>query len=341
MGKTSLALGFARHVGVEANLPVAVFSLEMSRHEVTQRLMCAEALVDSQSLRTGKMRQEDWGRLVGRLRPAVAGADLHRRHGRHERDGDPLEGAAPEEPGEGPVADRRRLPAADAGRDGVREPRAGDLAHLALAEGAGARPRRAGDGAVAAVARRREPAGQAADAVGPRESGINRAGRGRRHVHLPRRVLRQGLRDEQGHRRADRRQAPLRRHRLRSSSRSARSTPCSPTSPAGRPDVSGTVIVGAQWGDEGKGKIVDLLAERFDDRRPLPGRLERRPHGRRRRRDVQVPAAAVGHPRPGQALRARQRRRDRPGHAVRGARRAREPRPHRRRACASPATRTS
>jgi replicative DNA helicase len=41
-----------------------VFSLEMSRHEVTQRLMCAEALVDSQNLRTGKMRQEDWGRLV-------------------------------------------------------------------------------------------------------------------------------------------------------------------------------------------------------------------------------------------------------------------------------------
>ena len=64
MGKTSLALGVARYVGVEANLPIAVFSLEMSRHEVTQRLMCAEALVDSQNLRTGRMRQEDWGRLV-------------------------------------------------------------------------------------------------------------------------------------------------------------------------------------------------------------------------------------------------------------------------------------
>ena len=65
MGKTSLALGIARHVGVEAKLPVAIFSLEMSRHEVTQRLMCAEGLVDSQSLRNSKtMRQEDWGRLV-------------------------------------------------------------------------------------------------------------------------------------------------------------------------------------------------------------------------------------------------------------------------------------
>ena len=66
MGKTSLALGIARHVGVEAKLPVAIFSLEMSRHEVTQRLMCAEGLVDSQSLRNSRtMRQEDWGRLVG------------------------------------------------------------------------------------------------------------------------------------------------------------------------------------------------------------------------------------------------------------------------------------
>ena len=64
MGKTSLALGFARHLGVTAGLPVAIFSLEMSRHEVTQRLMCAEALVDSQNLRSGKMRSEDWSRLT-------------------------------------------------------------------------------------------------------------------------------------------------------------------------------------------------------------------------------------------------------------------------------------
>ncbi len=64
MGKTSLALGFARHVGVNCGLPVAIFSLEMSRHEVTQRLMCGEALVDSQNLRSGKMRPDDWTRLT-------------------------------------------------------------------------------------------------------------------------------------------------------------------------------------------------------------------------------------------------------------------------------------
>jgi replicative DNA helicase len=64
MGKTALALGFARYVGVNARLPVAVFSLEMSRHEVTQRLMCTEALVDSHHLRTGRLREEDWTRLT-------------------------------------------------------------------------------------------------------------------------------------------------------------------------------------------------------------------------------------------------------------------------------------
>jgi replicative DNA helicase len=64
MGKTALALGVARHVGAERNIPVAVFSLEMSRYEIVQRLMCSQALVDSQRLRTGKMQSEDWARLT-------------------------------------------------------------------------------------------------------------------------------------------------------------------------------------------------------------------------------------------------------------------------------------
>ena len=64
MGKTSLALGMARHVGVEARRPVAIFSLEMSRSEIAQRLMCAEGRVDSHRLRTGNMKAEDWARLT-------------------------------------------------------------------------------------------------------------------------------------------------------------------------------------------------------------------------------------------------------------------------------------
>jgi replicative DNA helicase len=65
MGKTSLALGMARHIGVDESLPVAVFSLEMSRQEVAQRLLSAQALVDSQLLKNPRrMRQEDWSRVT-------------------------------------------------------------------------------------------------------------------------------------------------------------------------------------------------------------------------------------------------------------------------------------
>ena len=76
--------------------------------------------------------------------------------------------------------------------------------------------------------------------------------------------------------------------------------------------MPGVVIVGAQWGDEGKGKVVDLLAERRDDDRPLPGRQQRRPHDRPRRRGVQVPPDPLRDPARGQDLRDRQRRRRRP-----------------------------
>ena len=50
--------------------------------------------------------------------------------------------------------------------------------------------------------------------------------------------------------------------------------------------MANVVVVGAQWGDEGKGKIVDWLSERADVDRPLPGRPQRRPHARHRRHQV-------------------------------------------------------
>jgi replicative DNA helicase len=64
MGKTSLALNIAAHLGVHANVPVAVFSLEMSQSEVTQRLMCSEAKVDSKRLQTGRLDDADWVKLT-------------------------------------------------------------------------------------------------------------------------------------------------------------------------------------------------------------------------------------------------------------------------------------
>jgi replicative DNA helicase len=64
MGKTSLALNMAAHVGIREALPVAIFSIEMSRDEVTQRLMCSEGRVDSSRLRTGRLAQDEWPRLT-------------------------------------------------------------------------------------------------------------------------------------------------------------------------------------------------------------------------------------------------------------------------------------
>jgi replicative DNA helicase len=64
MGKSGLALCMAANLAVRRNVPVALFTLEMSKSEVTQRLMCSEAKVESQRLRTGKLAAEDWPRLT-------------------------------------------------------------------------------------------------------------------------------------------------------------------------------------------------------------------------------------------------------------------------------------
>ena len=64
MGKSALGLCIAANLGVRHEIPVALFTLEMSKAEVTQRLMCSEAKVESQRLRTGKLAVDDWPRLT-------------------------------------------------------------------------------------------------------------------------------------------------------------------------------------------------------------------------------------------------------------------------------------
>jgi replicative DNA helicase len=64
MGKSALALCMAANVAVRNGVPIALFTLEMSKMEVTQRLMCAEGKVESQRLRTGKLAVDDWPRLT-------------------------------------------------------------------------------------------------------------------------------------------------------------------------------------------------------------------------------------------------------------------------------------
>jgi replicative DNA helicase len=64
MGKSALGLCMAANLAVRKGVPVALFTLEMSKSEVTQRLMCSEAKVESQRLRTGKLSADDWPRLT-------------------------------------------------------------------------------------------------------------------------------------------------------------------------------------------------------------------------------------------------------------------------------------
>src|SRR5881397_2335862 len=73
MGKTAFALNIAQHVGVNLRGNVLVLSLEMSAPQLVQRMLCSEAKVDSQSVRTGYLSASDWARLTsaaGRLSEA-------------------------------------------------------------------------------------------------------------------------------------------------------------------------------------------------------------------------------------------------------------------------------
>jgi replicative DNA helicase len=73
MGKSALGLSILINVGLHKQLPCAFFSLEMSRQEIAQRLMCMEAKIDSHRIRTGKLTKEDWPKLTaacGRLESA-------------------------------------------------------------------------------------------------------------------------------------------------------------------------------------------------------------------------------------------------------------------------------
>jgi replicative DNA helicase len=64
---STMGLDIARHAAVRAGVPTVVFSLEMSKTELVQRLMCAECTVDMQRLRTGRMEESDWTRLTRSL----------------------------------------------------------------------------------------------------------------------------------------------------------------------------------------------------------------------------------------------------------------------------------
>lgn len=64
MGKTAFCLNIAQEASIRKKIPVAVFSLEMSKEQLVQRMLCSEAEIDTNRLRTGHMQSEDWSKLA-------------------------------------------------------------------------------------------------------------------------------------------------------------------------------------------------------------------------------------------------------------------------------------
>jgi replicative DNA helicase len=76
MGKTALALSMARNAVVDHNIPVGIFSLEMSKEQLALRLLCAEAKVNMQQVRTGRIKESEFGELA-RCAGALERAELY------------------------------------------------------------------------------------------------------------------------------------------------------------------------------------------------------------------------------------------------------------------------
>lgn len=68
MGKTSFGMCIAHQAALQTNRPIAVFSLEMSKEQLVQRMLCAEAGVDQHKLRSGFIGEEDWIKLTRQAR---------------------------------------------------------------------------------------------------------------------------------------------------------------------------------------------------------------------------------------------------------------------------------
>ena len=69
MGKTAFALNLATNAALRGNVPVAIFSLEMSKDQLVNRILCSESMVDSNKVRTGKLGEDDWIKLAGAIGP--------------------------------------------------------------------------------------------------------------------------------------------------------------------------------------------------------------------------------------------------------------------------------
>ncbi len=87
MGKSAFALNIATNAALKANVPVAIFSLEMSKEQMVNRILCSEAMVDSNKVRTGKLDEDDWTKLARKCGSTFGSRNIHRRHTRNIRYG--------------------------------------------------------------------------------------------------------------------------------------------------------------------------------------------------------------------------------------------------------------
>ncbi len=69
MGKTAFALNLAQNAAVHSGIPVALFSLEMSKEQLVNRMLCSEAMVDSNKMKTGQLEDNDWQKVARALGP--------------------------------------------------------------------------------------------------------------------------------------------------------------------------------------------------------------------------------------------------------------------------------
>ena len=74
MGKSALLLNIAHHVSIKQQIVTAYFTLEMSKEQCVNRMLCAEANIDSQKLRTGELNDDDWFRIAEAMAPLSQGA---------------------------------------------------------------------------------------------------------------------------------------------------------------------------------------------------------------------------------------------------------------------------
>ena len=168
MGKTSFALNIAQHAAIKNKMPVAVFSLEMTKEQLMLRVLCSEARVKAHSVRTGFVGKTEWGKLTraaGTLHDAPIYIDdspdlnvLEMRAKARRLKAEVDLGLV--------VVDYLQLIRGHAAR---REQAAGDIPHLAIPEGAGQGAQHPGDGAFPALAGGRAAGaqGEAADPLGP------------------------------------------------------------------------------------------------------------------------------------------------------------------------------